>query len=213
MKLRHCAGSALLMIAGALAASAVSASSETLRFKVSLGDKEIGTQNFRLDRNGERLTVAIDAEFDVRYIALNFYSYRHRNTEIWNGNCLESMQARTDDNGDQLAVEGASTPGGFKVQATNLSTVLPACVMSFAYWNTEFLKATRLLNSQTGVYEPVRVDRVGRERIRVRGQSVDATRYRLTGNKIAIDLWYADDQRWLRLESQVKDSRLIYDLI
>jgi hypothetical protein len=186
---------------------------QTLKFKVSLGDKEIGTQSFRLDRQGDRLTVAIEADLDVRYVAVSFYEYKHRNTEVWQGNCLESMRASTDDNGAKFVVDGARVEGGFKVSATSNQAVLPACVMSFAYWNTGFLSQQRLLNSQTGVFEEVQIRKLGKERIMVRKQPVEAIHYKLQGNKIDIDLWYSEDDRWLRLESEVNDNRLIYDLI
>lgn len=183
------------------------------RFRVSLGDKEIGEQVFKLDRRGDRSTVAITADFDVRYVALSFYAYKHRNNEIWRGNCLESIDARTDDNGKQLAVQGSRASDGFRVTASKGQRLLPECIMSFAYWNPEFLRQGRLLNSQTGDFENVTISRLGPERIQVRQKPVDATRYKLKGNGIDIDLWYADDRDWVRLESEVNRSRLTFDLI
>lgn len=183
------------------------------RFRVLLGDKEIGEQVFKLDRRGERSTVAIAADFDVRYVALSFYAYKHRNTETWSGNCLESIDATTDDNGKQLAVQGSRGSDGFRVKASKGQRLLPECIMSFAYWNPEFLRQGRLLNSQTGDFENVTITRLGSERIKVRQKPVDATRYKLKGEGIDIDLWYADDRDWVRLESEVNRSRLTYDLI
>ena len=183
------------------------------RFRVSLGDKEIGEQVFKLDRRGERSTVSIAADFDVRYVALSFYAYKHRNTETWRGDCLESIDATTDDNGKQLAVQGSRASDGFRVKASQGQRLLPECIMSFAYWNPEFLRQGRLLNSQTGEFENVTISRIGPERIQVRQRPVDATRYKLKGAGIDIDLWYADDRDWVRLESEVNRSRLTYELI
>ncbi len=183
------------------------------QFKVSLGDKEIGRQTFKLDQRGDRSTVTIAADLDVRYVALSFYEYKHRNTEIWQGNCLESIRASTDDNGEKLAVEGSRVAGGFQIRATKVQLLLPECIMSFAYWNPNFLKQGRLLNSQTGAFEDVSISKIGTERILVRRQSVEATRYKLKGKAIDIDLWYAGDRQWVRLESEVNKSRLIYELI
>ncbi len=189
------------------------AAEQRWQFKVSLGDKEIGRQTFTVERRGDRSTVTIAADFDVRYVALSFYRYRHRNTEVWRGGCLQSMQAVTDDNGEKLTVDGTRVPGGFEVKATKATLLLPECIMSFAYWDPEFLKQNRLLNSQTGLFEEVRISRVGSERISVRRQPIDATRYKLQGKAIDIDLWYAAGGQWVRLESDVNNSRLTYDLI
>lgn len=183
------------------------------RFRVSLGDKEIGEQVFKLDRRGERSTVSIAADFDVRYVALSFYNYKHRNTETWRGNCLESIDATTDDNGKQLAVQGSRASDGFRVKASKGQRLLPECIMSFAYWNPDFLRQGRLLNSQTGDFENVTITRLGPERIQVRKRPVEATRYKLKGDGIDIDLWYAGDRDWVRLESEVNRSRLTFELI
>lgn len=199
--------------AGGPAASDSGSGPQQWRFRVSLGDKEIGEQVFKLDRRGERSSVSIAADFDVRYVALSFYAYKHRNTETWRGNCLESIDATTDDNGKQLAVQGSRASDGFRVQANKGQRLLPECIMSFAYWNPEFLRQGRLLNSQTGDFENVTITRVGSERIQVRHKPVDATRYKLKGEGIDIDLWYADDRDWVRLESEVNRSRLSYELI
>jgi len=42
---------------------------------------------------------------------------------------------------------------------------------------------------------------------------VEATRYKLKGDGIDIDLWYAGDRDWVRLESEVNRSRLTFELI
>lgn len=183
------------------------------RFQVLLGDKDIGQQSFKLDRRGDRSTVSIAADFNVKYVALSFYAYKHRNTEVWQGNCLVSMNASTDDNGEKLAVDGGRTAGGFQVKATKGQLLLPECIMSFAYWNPDFLRQNRLLNSQTGKFEDIVVTKLGTERIEVRRESVEATRYKVKGEGIDIDLWYAGDREWVRLESEVNKSRLIYRLI
>ena len=49
------------------------------------------------------------------------------------------------------------------------------------------------------------------DRVAVRGKSLDAKRYRITGPKNPIDLWYSASGEWLALESAVGGGRrLIY---
>jgi hypothetical protein len=85
--------------------------------------------------------------------------------------------------------------------------------MSFAYWNPEILRQTRLLNSQTGQYEAVTIAAMGEEKITVRGAAVQAKRYRITGPKNPIDLWYSADNSWLALQSTLDGGRRLRYLL
>jgi len=57
----------------------------------------------------------------------------------------------------------------------------------------------------------VSVSAAGEDRVTVRGRPVKAKRYRITGPKNPIDLWYSATGEWLALESAVGGGRrLIY---
>ena len=146
----------------------------------------------------------------VKLLFVNVFSYRHQNEEIWRDNCLASINSETSSNGTEFVVRGQAANEEFQVQAESSANKLPPCVMSFAYWNPEFLKAEKLLNSQTGDYEKVTIVKEGEEGLLVNGQNIQAIRYSVSGAAAPITLWYAaDDNRWLALKSVVKDGRIL----
>jgi hypothetical protein len=99
------------------------------------------------------------------------------------------------------------------VEKSDSKEFLPGCVMTFAYWNPEFLKQERLLNPQTGEYLPVKVELLGTDSLEVRGEMVDAKRYKVTAKDIDLLVWYADDKEWVALESIAKTGHVIrYEL-
>ena len=71
-----------------------------------LNDKPIGFHNFSLTRDGERQTLTTEASFDVKFLFINAFRYRHDNVEVWSDGCLESIYANTDNNGDFFSVRG-----------------------------------------------------------------------------------------------------------
>lgn len=178
-------------------------------FRVYLDGDPIGEHRFRVDASGPATKVSSRARFDVKLLFITAYRYRHDNLEFWRGGCLSSIDAKTDDNGDRYRIQGARIGGNFVLRAGGEETSLPDCPMSFAYWNPEILSANRLLNSQTGEYQPARVQRVAREIFRVEGREVSATRYRLVSGGQNIYLWYDDDGRWVGLESEVDGGRML----
>lgn len=203
--------SALLLFSLVLLGSQAKAASQAQewRFKVYLDDKWIGYHNFRLTPRGNGShTLDIDARFDVKFLFINAYSYRHQNTEQWQRQCLNSIRSSTNDNGKHFDVIGSTEGSRFYLDNGSERTSLSDCVMTFAYWDPAILGADRLLNAQTGEYVDVSVIPMGSERIAVRGQNVAANRYRLIADQAVIDLWYAENNfRWLALQSTTDSGR------
>ncbi len=202
-----------LLLAPALAAATSVPSEREWRFRVLLGDNEVGTHVFRVEeRDGER-HVRSDAQFTVRFLFFDAYQYIHQAREHWRGNCLQTLESKTDDNGKQLMVRGQRNGRQFDVIASERHESLPACVMSFAYWNPAILEQPQLLNVQTGELTPVRVEPLGRETLLVDGAPQVAGRYALHAPRFRIDVWYADDSQWVQLESRTGNGRLLRYLI
>lgn len=208
-------GSALLAVAIlAFPVSASSAaSSQSWDFSVLLDGDKIGYHRFELTDSGDERRVRSEAKFDVRFLFINAFRYRHENTEVWSDGCLSKIDARTQANGKKLAVSGTRVQGEFVVDDGSQTNALSDCVMTFAYWDPKFLQQAKLLNSQSGEYLDVDVEALGSEPITVRGQEVSASAYRLTAKKLQLKLWYSPDNEWLALESVAKGGRIIrYEL-
>jgi len=195
-----------------LLAAPVGARGEALRryaFDAFLDGRPIGRQIFDVRDASDEREVTISADFDVRLLFFSVYSYRHRNREAWREGCLWRIDAETDDNGKPFAVRGARGDMGFIVIGKARSDTLDDCVWTFAYWDERIVARTRLLNSQTGVYEDVRATLVGTEPVAAAGRAVTARRYALEGHEFRIDLWYAPNGDWVGLESRTGGGRLL----
>lgn len=163
-------------------------------FRVTLDESPIGSHRFTLGKQGEEAELVSEARFDVKVFFFTAYRYVHRAAERWRGNCLVGLDSRTDDNGKQLAVSVGRAS-------------LDGCVMSYAYWNPLILRQPRLLNAQTGEIESISVAAMGDDTMQVRGAAVAAKRYRISGPKNPIDLWYSPGGEWLALESTLEGGR------
>lgn len=188
----------------------LAAASDRWEFEVLLNDKEIGLHTFDVTPTEDGRRLETEASFDVRFLFVTAFSYRHQNTEVWQNGCLSSIDAVTDNNGEQLAVNGDATQDNFDVETPRGSETLSGCVRTFAYWNPEILNADRLLNSQTGEYEAVDVVYAGSDTVEIGDTAIDADRYTMSAKGGDISLWYStDDQRWLALEAPAKGGRTI----
>jgi len=189
---------------GSASQQAWSASSQSYDFKVFLGKDEIGRQRFDVSSEGDRTQVRVDAQFKVKFLYITVYTYRHTNIETWEGTCLREIHTETDDNGDSFFVNGIFRNGQLQVQTQAGNWIGEGCIKTFAYWNPEWIKGERLLNSQTGEHQPVSILAVGEETIPVQGVPTRAIHRRIVTDKFAVDLWYTLNGRWVALQSTTK---------
>lgn len=196
-----------------VAATAGGPADRTLVFDVFLDGKKIGYHRFEIDGPRSNAAVRSEASFDVKFLFVTAFSYRHTATESWSNGCLDEIVARTDSNGKELTVLGERTEDAFVIETGDVEAELPSCVMSFAYWNPVFLEQPRLLNPQTGEYLEVDVRELGRDTVRLEGREVPARSVRVTARQMDITLWYSENSEWLALESVAKGGRIIrYEL-
>jgi len=182
-------------------------------FDVYLNEKRVGKHTYEVIEEGGGQRVRSEANFKYRILFIPAYRYEHTNSERWADNCLVRFDANTNDNGERIQISGEKSGAGFTVDNGVSPVELPRCVMSFAYWNPDFLEERQLLNPQTGEYVDVSVEQVAEEILEVRGKSVLARRFRLTAYEVDLTLWYSADNQWLALESIAKGGHVIrYEL-
>ena len=198
-------------------------SSRSWHFDVLLDDKPIGTHRFVIHADGNNRQVESDADFRVKILFVEAYSYRHTSREHWRGNCLQEIHSETRENGDHHQVDGSTRdgllqlvthlPGRESDKQPSTGQTLAGCVMTFAYWNPAILKQTHLLNAQTGRHLPIRVEALGVETLRVLGRSLPTRRFAIEADQMRIDVWYADTptqpQAWVALESRTQNGRVL----
>jgi Domain of unknown function (DUF6134) len=182
-------------------------------FDVYLNDKKVGKHHFEVSRVGDVQRVRSEADFRYRILFVSAYRYEHSAQERWADDCLLGFEAKTNANGKRIEVSGERHGPAFTVHRGDGAVELPACVMTFAYWNRDFLEQPRLLNPQTGEYVKVSVEELGPETLQVRGRATPATRFRLTAYGVDLTLWYSSEEEWLALESIANGGHVIrYEL-
>ena len=189
---------------------ALASLAENWRFAVTIDDRPVGFHEFQVVSDADAQRVTSRAEFNVKVLFVNVFRYQHSNTEQWRADCLDTIESSTRMNKESYAVKGFRDADRFRVTHNEQSELHTGCVRTFAYWNPQFLNATRLLNSQTGKLEDVRIESLGSESVSINGRAVDANRYRIGLDKGHVDVWYdVSSNLWLGLESVTADGRTI----
>jgi len=183
--------------------------SKSWKFRVTLDDTPIGYHKVYISRSSNRKTVYTQASFDVRILFIPVYSYDHETREQWKDNCLVNIDSTTNDNGDSFFISGQRSKAQLALETQDGTTSLDGCVRTFAYWDVELLNSERLLNTQTGRYEPVSVTDLGTGLLDIDEEQIEARHFRLVCKDMTIDLWYTEDMHWLALESVTESGAVL----
>jgi len=178
-------------------------------FDVFYDGENIGEHSFLVSKEKSKTEISIDASFDIKILFFTAYKYRHTNREVWKGQCLESINAETNDNGTEFLVQGERKNTLLEVKNNEALLKLDSCVKTFAYWDQNIVNSNKLLNSQTGKVEDVVVTSLGVNSIDSVLGKQSASKYRLQAKTFAIDLWYSADSEWLALESTTEDGNVL----
>jgi hypothetical protein len=209
----------VLMLALTLFSSSLVA--QQWAFDVYLDKSKIGKHTFTYANN----LLTSRAKFNVKVLFVNAYQYDHTSKERWQDDCLEGIEVNTIEDKVTTKVNGKITSVGFEVNAgfeggngNNIQT-LPACTMTFAYWNPKILSQSKLLNTQNAEYLDTHFEKQANESIMVKGKLIDTKHYKLTGSldgktKLNIDLWYNQNNEWVALKSTTPEGyNIIYKLV
>jgi hypothetical protein len=184
-----------------------------LSFEVLLDGKPIGTHEFRITDGVATRIVETNASFDVRILFVPVFSYQHSNTEIWQNGCLQRISSETDSNGTPYRVTLNRADDGYRVITLDDSVVHPVeCMMTFAYWDRDFLQQPWLLNSQTGELIDVEIETLGTDTPDWLPMQIPLEGYRIVAEPENVDIRVFYDQqdgRWVALESVLESGRVM----
>lgn len=181
----------------------VEISAKEWAFDVYLDKNKIGLHTFTLNDSKELISTA---KFNVKVLFINAYQYDHKAIEQWQGDCLSSLESHTLENKVETNIKAKLSGQEFTVDDGKVKQKLPACTMTFAYWNPKILQQSKLLNPQNGEWLDTKFTNLGTETIDVKNKKVEASHYKLDGslngkNKLKIELWYSENNEWLALKS------------
>ncbi len=178
-------------------------------FEVIRHGSVIGTHAVRFEVKGRRLLAHIDVNMRVGFGPITFFRYRHQGVEEWEDGVFQSLETRTDNNGEALSVSAKRIDGGVEIHTRDSAPKLaPAGALPLTHWNLACMSAP-LFNPQDGMTLTETASFVGHDTVALaNGSEVPATRYALKG-AAPIDDWYEADRTWTALRAQVKDGSIV----
>ena len=201
-----------MVVAVAAAACPVFPADGELDFLVLRHGVVIGSHRIRFARAAGRFVVRSEIEFEfetdppgaapVRYV--------HHAEEVWVGGWLHAVVSDTDD-GRRTRLRAERRDGIFRGMVSGLAFTVSGYIIPSSLWHRDTPASEALFDTVDGMVKVVRPRFVGRERVPVRGQPVEAKHYALRG-QIRRDLWYDADCNLVRVAWRARDgSRIVLE--
>tara|TARA_R110000787_G_scaffold137458_23_gene250818 strand:- start:79995 stop:80648 length:654 start_codon:yes stop_codon:yes gene_type:complete len=186
--------------------------SNVLDFTITRNGDVIGAHHVRFTDNGDEVIVRTDINIRVTFAFITLYDYQHEATEIWRDGVLQSIEAKTNNDGAPEFVSLQREAGRLVGDSTRGKLDLPGDTGATSYWNPVYLDAGTWLDTQDGEILKMNHDQKGEEPVTVQGQAVTARQsLSVADNGSEVRLWYAD-KRLMKMQFRAFDGSILeYD--
>ena len=176
---------------------------EVREFDVLVDDKPAGTFTMTVDCRDSRTEISTKADVTVSILVLS-YRYRFNCREVWEGDQLQRVVSRTDDDGKALSLSAEFSGAQSRLIVNRQDRPAQAC-----HWTTTFTRLPaaehrdrelRVLVADAGESKKIKLQRVGKEDWKTARERLSCTRYRVVG-ELQADLWFDSAERLVRQKS------------
>lgn len=161
--------------------------------------------NFKRANQGVLVDARVDVNVNLLFVPV--YTLRYHAQEFWSGGQLQTIEANTNDDGDQVHVQATRDAEGLQVK-TNNGDYETSAVLPISHWNPALLSGGKLLNGMTGEVDEVKVFDQGLDTVSTRNGSLRANHYLYSGD-LNGEIWYDEEGRWVKLRFRAKDGSMI----
>ena len=183
------------------------------RFAVFYKGDKIGAHTVLTTPETGETRVTTEIVLVVKAFFFTMFAFSHRSEERWRNDRLVFLKSETVEHGEQLSVEGASVPQGFRVVSKGGPFIASAdALTSNSLWSPAILDQETVIDAQHGGIIGVSVRKLANEQISVLGRQVPTTRYRFITPYLAGSIWYDDAGRWVHGEFERDGAMIEYRL-
>jgi hypothetical protein len=182
----------LALLTGASVAAPASASEGVVErsFTVIRNGEEIGTRDARIVHNGNSVDVLNVTRIQVKVLFITVYRRQENLSELWIDDQLHRFSSQIDNNGDSYSLNVVRTENGkLHVDRPAGAYEAPKNALPATFWHERVVRTNALIHVMRGRLQQVKSTFVGTEPIKIGESTIEARRYRMTGDE-RVDLWF-----------------------
>lgn len=180
-----------------------------LSFRIMRKDNRIGTHVLNFSRSGDDLSVDIAVTMAVYFGPIRMFHYDHRNTERWKNGSLDSLDAKTDYNGEPAWCTIRRDGGQFVVEGSKaVRYIAPAGTLAATHWNRAELNGP-MVNPENGALLKPAISYLGTSAVSLASGASETAHHYAWRGKDDLDLWYDAQSDWTALKAVTKSGEVL----
>jgi hypothetical protein len=176
-----------------------------LDYEVTREGDRIGTHSVIWQEKGRHLTLATHTDIAAKILGITLYRFRYDAEEDWINDRLMRLNARTDNDGEEMAVTVALVAGRLQGTCNGIPLDLPPDVLPISLWHRGILRRSVLFDQYRCAQRHVRVTDEGFEPTLVRGRELASRHYAIAG-ELKRDIWYSSDGQVVQVRFPAADD-------
>jgi hypothetical protein len=185
---------------------------DALSFRVLRNGSQIDTHSLRFTPVMDGLTVDVAVRLAVYFGPIRMFHYDHTTVERWRGGVFQSLESKTDFDGEPAFATVRRDNGALIVEGSKAPRyTAPADSLPATHWNRAELSGP-MINPENGLLLTPRITDKGMCKVALaNGASIPARQYDWH-DKTEMGLWYDEKDAWARLTATANDgSQLVYE--
>ena len=172
-----------------------------IEFDIYRNNKFIGKHIFTFDREGDKLFVKSDINFQIKKLGVVLYKYNAIGTEVFENDKLIEFKSRTDQNGKKKFVDLKLEGNSYNIKGSSFNGEVPVDYILGTWWNHSILEAKAQISAVSGRIIHQKVNFLGKETIEINGKKYKTLHFNFssTDKKLAKDkklntyIWYEEE--------------------
>jgi len=187
-------------------------------FHVYRNGSKIGYHKINFSRNEDYVKASVEIKFEVTFLGFVVYDYYHKNEENWLDDSLVNLRTTTDKNGESLFCNLNKKNDVFVVEGSIGNEEIFNNIIPTSYWNHKLIvgRSTKhVLNTQDCSFIDLSIKPLGEKEIY--DVALLTNHYKLTGKEssgeaLDIDIWYDQNENWVKMIFIKDGSKIEYYL-
>jgi len=184
---------------------------QQLYFDITRNGDKFGHHILNFRRTGEKMEVVSDVLLRAGIGPLTLFEYKLASTETYANGALQSVTARTLNNGKWRPMTASAVQGGLFITGEKFKGLVQGVVSPSSHWNIAEMKQNVMVELESGKPMPITVTDLGMDKVKFAKGEVAARRFRVKSDIVA-DFWYDDQSRWVKCAFTTQGSRIEYTL-
>ena len=178
-----------------------------IEFDIYRNNKFIGKHIFSFNRDGNKLFVKSNINFEIKKLGVVLYRYKAEGTETFEDGKLIEFKSKTNQNGKEKFVNLKTEKNEYNIKGSSYNGKAPIDYLLGTWWNHSIVEAKAQISAVSGRIIHQKVNFLGKETIKINGKKYKTLHFNFssTDNKLSknkrlnTDVWYDEKTlNWVR---------------